>query len=127
MYTYTIIVDGRSYDLEPYTESLELRVQEDQRKIHSEIGIAEKRRVQKAFIKEVLKDDELVERITSGKEDPNFTNYVYCEIVNAYISPANSYETSKSMEKLKESGLSELTELLKVAGNAEKLMKVVRK
>ena len=122
-YNYTIIVDGQSYDLEPYSESLEVRIQNDQRTLCGNADIAEKRKLQKAFIKDTLKDEELVKQITSGKADPNLTDRVYCEIVDAYISPRLDYNNEKNARKLNDAGLNELAAVMQSLGNLEALIK----
>lgn len=126
-YNYTIVIDGQSYDLEPFSESLEVRIQNDRRTLRGNADISEKRRVQKAFIKDTLKDEELVEQINSGKADPNLTEQVYSEIVNAYTAPQRNYAASKSIDKLNESGIKELAAVMQSLNNMEALIKASKK
>ena len=125
MGNYSIIIDGQRYELTDYTEALEQRIQDEQKKMHADIPISEKRRIQKNFIRDVVRDEGIIDKIASGKADPNFTNRVYCLAVKAYVEPAEQFEADNMRQKLENSGLDKLIELMNSAGNAEKLQKLL--
>lgn len=127
MFTYTIIVDSQSYDLVPYTESLEIRIQNEQAKLHGNASISDKRKLQKNFIKDTVCDKEFVEKVISGNVDPNVVNYVYCSIVEAYIAPVSAHQNETNKRKLEESGMSEVTEFLKSVNGAKSILQNLNK
>ena len=127
MFDYTIIVDSKSYDLIPYTEKLEVRIQNEQTKLRSNGSITDKRKLQKNFIKDVVCDKEFAENITCGDVDPNVVNYVYCSIVEAYVSPASAYQNEVNKRKLEESGMSEVGNFLNAVNGAEKTLERLTK
>lgn len=127
MFTYTIIVDSRSYDLIPYTEKLEIRIQSEQTKLRVDGPIGDKRKLQKNFIKDTLCDKEFAESIINGDADPNVVNYVYCSIIEAYLSPASAYQNETNKRKLDDSGMSEVTEFLKAVNGAERALQNLTK
>ena len=122
---YTIIVDGRSYDLPKKTLSV-MEKMDDVMKVDSVKGYSVRQKFEKIhrFIKDLVGDDNAKEILGSdniSEIDLSEVTLTAKKIIDAYDKPITDYDLEKSMRKIE--GIP-IDKIVSVANEAEKIVKM---
>ena len=122
---YTIIVDGRSYDLPKKTLSV-MEKMDDVMKVDSVKGYSVRQKFEKIhrFIKDLVGDDNAKEILGSDnitEIDLSEVTLTAKKIIDAYDKPITDYDLEKSMRKIE--GIP-IDKIVSVANAAEKIVKM---
>ena len=122
---YTIIVDGRSYDLPKKTLSV-MEKMDDVMKVDSVKGYSVRQKFEKIhrFIKDLVGDDNAKEILGSdniSEMDLSEVTLTAKKIIDAYDKPITDYDLEKSMRKIE--GIP-IDKIVSVANAAEKIVKM---
>ena len=122
---YTIIVDGRSYDLPKKTMSV-MEKMDDVMKVDSVKGYSVRQKFEKIhrFIKDLVGDDNAKEILGSdniSEIDLSEVTLTAKKIIDAYDKPITDYDLEKSMRKIE--GIP-IDKIVSVANAAEKIVKM---
>ena len=122
---YTIIIDGRSYDLPKKTLSV-MEKMDDVMKVDSVKGYSVRQKFEKIhrFIKDLVGDDNAKEILGSdniSEIDLSEVTLTAKKIIDAYDKPITDYDLEKSMRKIE--GIP-IDKIVSVANAAEKIVKM---
>ena len=122
---YTIIIDGRSYDLPKKTLSVMEKI-DDVMKVDSVKGYSVRQKFEKIhrFIKDLVGDDNAKEILGSdniSEIDLSEVTLTAKKIIDAYDKPITDYDLEKSMRKIE--GIP-IDKIVSVANAAEKIVKM---
>ena len=122
---YTIIIDGRSYDLPKKTLSVMEKI-DDVMKVDSVKGYSVRQKFEKIhrFIKDLVGDDNAKEILGSdniSEIDLSEVTLTAKKIIDAYDKPITDYDLEKSMRKIE--GIP-IDKIVSVANAAEKIIKM---
>lgn len=110
---YTIIKNGRSYDLPAYTLKISEKLEQVEIFKMGDVPVNEKYKKMYDFCCEVLGKENATEIIGKLSDaDPNMINIVYLDIVRAYNRPLEEYEKERQNEQLDTESISKITDLL---------------
>ena len=122
---YTIIIDGRSYDL-PKKRLSVMVTMDDVMKVDSVKGYSVRQKFEKIhrFIKDLVGDDNAKEILGSdniSEIDLSEVTLTAKKIIDAYDKPITDYDLEKSMRKIE--GIP-IDKIVSVANAAEKIVKM---
>lgn len=116
---YTIIENGKSYDLPNYNLKISAKMEAVENFKTTAASASDKIRKMYDFITEIVGKENTVEMIGKVDEaDPNDINIAYLDIVRAYNKPLVDYEKARQAEQLDGEAFEKLQKLL---GNASVL------
>lgn len=119
---YSFIYNGKNYDLPKYNFSIAEKL-EKQENINNNSGkFKDKCKSMYELINELIGKESTEELIGKFNDsDPNIINIIYLEIVKAYNQPVADYNADNIDNKLNDSNIGKITDLLNSLQNIDKL------
>lgn len=122
---YTLIKNGKSYDLPTYTLKIGAKMEAVENTNRSNASFTEKIKVIYDFCSEIIGKDNAVELVGKiDNADPNAVNILYLDIVKAYNKPLDDYNAERQSEQIDTEAFNKL---MKIMGSAEKLSEMMDK
>lgn len=110
---YTIIENGKSYDLPNYNLKISAKMEAVENFKSTAASASDKIRKMYDFITELVGKENAVEMIGKVDEaDPNMINIVYLDIVRAYNKPLMDYEKERQAEQVNNEVFDKLEKLM---------------
>lgn len=127
---YTLIINGRSYDLPKFTKSVKNAIE----KINSDneskgLSDDEKYKRMYVFVKNIIGEEnamEIFETDNLDEMDLKLIGICYFEICNGYDRPEVEARRQASMSKISEEDRKLVMEVLKNSGNLQNLEKLMK-
>ena len=124
---YTIIHDGKSYDIPNYTMGVAGEIEKVELFKVAENPFDKKCKKMYDFISDKLGKENTIEVVGEFlNADPNTINIIYLKIVASYNRPLEEYQNEQSQTKLDDAQIDKVTALLSALGNSKDALKVIK-
>lgn len=120
---YTIIEDGKSYDLPKHSVKISNEMESIEKFKANAKSVKDQLKKMYGFCCEMLGDESAGELLGDFEDsDPNMINIVYLDIVEAYRKPIEDYEREKQSETLSRYDLKKYIEIFNAFSKAAPLL-----
>ena len=120
---YTIIEDGKSYDLPKHSVKISNEMESIEKFKANAKSVKDQLKKMYDFCREMLGDENAGELLGDFEDsDPNVINIVYLDIVEAYRKPIEDYEREKQSETLSRYDLKKYIEIFNAFSKAAPLL-----